>query len=440
LPSAIFITNPHINQHTSEFSYSEIKPNNLASEIWNLSNIKEVCLFWNAQLKNGDLLFLGNKDGEKELREIAYNPEIIIEKMKTAIGKNIFPTVETKNSREFYSSKILPAMEWCLANVHQVNMFDYTLYQNFNDIKQHMTEVGTSGEIDTDVCYKLAYPHYSGMVHVCRYLNSKFVYIREVVRLNRGLYEIVKNKYALNLDLRRMYDNFLMTLWAIDKSEKLCLSEKIGEDTENYRFITKDGALFGSVLLLGFISKNYEEIYSNPHQRGWLFEDFVEKELIERQAIIVKRNFETPKGEIDFICTKGERIFVIEAKDYGPWFDSDYISSRTYSERINAINERLTKAPPRLKWIELNRKPLGLSMSKKIQGLVITRLHEPHLKIPVGFEYVNVDELDLIFGKSKKAKSQVIKRKFRFGKESLLELEKELLNENEKAYMQFGLR
>jgi Holliday junction resolvase-like predicted endonuclease len=191
---------------------------------------------------------------------------------------------------------------------------------------------------------------------------------------------------------------------------------------------------------LGFISKNYEEIYSNPHQRGWLFEDFVEKELIERQAVIVKRNFETPKGEIDFICTKGERIFVIEAKDYGPWFDSDYISSRTYSERINAINERLTKAPPRLKWIELNRKPLGLSMSKKIQGLVITRLHEPHLKIPVGFEYVNVDELDLIFGKSKKAKSQVIKRKFRFGKESLLELEKELLNENEKAYMQFGLR
>lgn len=345
------------------------------------------------------------------------------------------------NIRQVYSKKMQGIMQWCLKNLHQVNMLDYTLKQNFRDIVKHIYDVGKSGEVNPSVCYTLAYPHYSGMIHVSRYVYSKFVHIKQVSQKNKDISRILKRKYNINFDVK-FYDNFLMTLWSIYKSGKICMDQIVGNDSENYRFIIKDGSLFGSVLLLGFISKNYNDVCLKPYERGRAFEDFVEQELLNRKVKIIQKNFETPKGEIDFICSKNGKVFFIEAKDYGPWFDNHYISSKNYLERMNAINDKLKKAPPRLQWVEVNRNMIGLPSYWKINGIILTRFFEPHLTIPPKFDYVTIENLSRIFGKSRHPKIYETKMKLRIriGEKELLQLEKEFLEKQGKDYIKFGLR
>lgn len=202
----------------------------------------------------------------------------------------------------------------------------------------------------------------------------------------------------------------------------------------------KDGSLFGSVLLLGFISKNYDEICLKPYERGRVFEDFVERELLDRQVRVLRKNLDTPEGEFDFLCSKGGKVFLIEAKDYGPWFDDHYISSKTYLERMNAINDRLMKAPPRLQWVESNRDALGLSPYQRVNGIILTRFFEPHLRIPPKFNYMTIENLNRVFGKPSRLEIHEAKIKLRIKEEELSILEKEFLERRGKDYMRFGLR
>jgi hypothetical protein len=424
----------------SAIGYDDIKPNQLAEKVWDLIIVKDVFSNRSSRLRNGDVICYGNKYGEDELRGLIGNPEQQIEQLKGFVEKRVAPPIEGQNVREVYSCKMMPVIQWCLMNVHQADMWDYTLQQNFGKILRHIQEVGVSGEISPSLCYRLAYPHYAGMIHSCRYIYSKFEHIKKVSQLNKGIDQVIKTKYSISFDVRKFYDNFLVTLWNIYNSGKVCMDEIIGKDTADYRFATKNGTLFGSVMLLGFISKNYESICSKPYERGRVFEDFTEKELLDRHVAILKKNFETPEGEIDFICSKNEKTFFIEAKDYSPWFDDSYIGSKTYLERVEAISEKLEKAPPRLRWVESNRSTLGIPESQRIPGIVLTRFFEPHIKIPPKFHYVTIDELDKVFGKSIHHKIYESKITFRLGKEELLRLEKDLLEKKGRDYRDFELR
>ena len=245
-------------------------------------------------------------------------------------------------------------------------------------------------------------------------------------------------RYNVDFEVSRMFDNFLFTLWSISRSRKFCMADVVGKDSEDYRFIVKDGSLFGSILLLGFISKNYNDICLKPYERGRAFENFVERELRARNVKILKKNLETPEGEIDFICDKRGKISFIEVKDYGPWFDENYISSRTYSERVNAINDRLKYALPRLQWVNSNRSLLGLTPYQKIKGIILTRFYEPHLKIPSSFNYISIDQINRVFGKPNYVEIHKARLKFKIKEEKLLELEKEFKKTED--YKRFGLR
>lgn len=440
LPSAISTANTYINQDISIMNCNDIKPNPIATEIWNLNISKEVCSIHKNRLGNGDLIYYANKQGTEELKELVNHPEYFIEKMNESIKKNIFPSIESLNYRQVYSTKMLDVMQWCLQNIHQVNMMDYTLNQNFNDIVEHMSDVGKSGEISPIVCYRLAYPHYSGLIHVCRYAYSKFAHIKQVSQKNKDISEIIKSKFNIDFNVKKNYDNFLMTLWSISKSGKFCMDEILGKDTKNYKFIIQDGSLFSSVLLLGFISKNYDVICLKPYERGRIFEDFVEQELVNRQVRILQKHFNTPNGEFDFLCSKNEKVFFIEAKDYGPWFDDHYISSKTYLERMNTLNDKLMKAPPRLQWVRLNCGMFGLSPYQRIKGIVLTKYFEPNLRIPPKFDYITIENMNRLFGKSKRLKIDETKIKFRIDEKEPSVLEKEFLEKREKEYLKYGLR
>jgi hypothetical protein len=207
-------------------------------------------------------------------------------------------------------------------------------------------------------------------------------------------------KYKIEFDVGKTYDNFLVDLWLTHNLGQIHCSEKIGLDSPEYQFNTNNGALFGSLLLLGFMSKNYDFICANHHERGRFFEDYVEKELLDRYVSILHRNLVINNGEIDFLCSKNSRVFLIEAKDYSPWFDDSYIGSATYTKRITEISQKLGKSSSRLQWVETNRAALGLEPFQKIEGVIITRFHEPHIQVPPKFTLITTDELDTVFGES----------------------------------------
>jgi hypothetical protein len=438
LPSAISTANSFINRDLSTIGHEDVKDSDLAEEIWNLIVTREMFSNQSSRLKNGDILCFGNQQGKEELTGLVNNPLHIIEQLKSFVEKKTPPTIEGQNVKLVYSGKMLPVIEWCMVNVHQADLWDYTLDDNFSKILKHLEKVGTTGEISPRICYKLAYPHYAGLLHTCRYVYSKFQHIKNIAQLNKGIDQTLRTKYSISFDVERGYDSFLFNLWTVAKSGKMCTTEAIGKDSQDYRFLIQDGALFGSVLLFGFMSKNYESICLKPYERGRIFEDFVEKELLDRQVKILKKNFETPEGEVDFVCSKNDKIFLVEAKDYGPWFDDSYVGSKTYLERVESISGRLEKAPPRLQWIESHPSEIGLATPQKIRGVVLTRFFEPHIRIPMKFQHITIDEMDKIFGQSEYQKVYETNLKFRFTKEERSRLERELPNKVSES-IEYGL-
>ncbi len=438
LPSVICTANSIIGEDISSIKIEDVKFNPIAEKVWNLIVLKEFYSTKISRIDNGDIIYFANRDGEKELKQLIDDPKYYLASMQEALKKNIFPTIESKNVREAYSTKMLQTMKWCLNNINQTNLMDFTLHENYKKIIKHIHEVGATGIIDTSICYKLAYPHYSGMLHVCRYSYAKFNHIKELSQKNKGLHLLLKKKFGITFDIKIAYDNFLLELERYYESGKYCIHENIGKDSKGYRFIIRDGSLIGSILLLGFISKNYDQICSKPYERGRVFEDFVEKELIDRNIKIQHRNYETPEGEIDFICIKNKRIYLIEAKDYGPWFDDNYISSKTYNERIDKINNKIHNVLPRYQWVDSNRQILGLPPYDKLDGLILTRFREPHVQIPPMFEGISIEDLSVKFGKSKSEKFYL--RKFKFTDDQLSVMKKQILERNPHQYNRIKLR
>ena len=155
---------------------------------------------------------------------------------------------------------------------------------------------------------------------------------------------------------------------------------------------------------------------------------------------ILKKNLEIPNGEIDFICGKSGKTFLIEAKDYNPWFDDSYIGSYTYNKRIESISEKLEKLSYRIQWVESNPTVIGLSDNPHIHGLILTRFSEPHIRIPPKFQLVTIHELDTVFGESVYHKIYETNLKFRLSEEQIRITEEGLIEKARSGFNEYGLR
>jgi hypothetical protein len=146
LPSAISTANSYINRNLSTIGHEDVKYTEQANKVWNLIVAKEVFSNQSSRLRNGDVTCYGNKQGEEELRCLVNNPISHIEQLDDFVRKKTPPPIEGQNVRLVYSTKVLPVIEWCRANVNQANMLDYTLYENFGKILRHLEDVAESGE------------------------------------------------------------------------------------------------------------------------------------------------------------------------------------------------------------------------------------------------------------------------------------------------------
>jgi hypothetical protein len=197
LPSTISTVNSYVKEDLSKISHSDIKETAVALKVWNLIISKESFSNQSARLRSGDVNCYGNKNAVDELKDFISNPLRAIEELETSIETRVPPPIEGHNFKEAYSEKMVPIVEWCLKNVNQVDIWDYSLHQNFSQILKHIQQVGESREISPSLCYKLAYPHYAGMMHASKYIFSKFKHIQNIAKLNKGIHEeIMAREYT----------------------------------------------------------------------------------------------------------------------------------------------------------------------------------------------------------------------------------------------------
>ena len=177
-------------------------------KIWNLIIVKESFLNQIARLKNGDVICYGNKNAVEELEDFIVHPLRVIDELDTAIKNKTPPPIQGHNFKQGYSEKMTNVMEWCLKNINQANMWDYSLHENFLLILKHIQEVGKTALISPQICYKLAYPHYAGMLHTSRYTFAKFGTIKEAAILNKGIHELIAKKFGITFNVGRTYGRF----------------------------------------------------------------------------------------------------------------------------------------------------------------------------------------------------------------------------------------
>ena len=65
-------------------------------------------------------------------------------------------------------------------------------------------------------------------------------------------------------------------------------------------------------------------------------------------------------------------LLMIEAKNYGPNWDYNFLSSLTYDHRMAEMNSRIALAPRRIALINSDRKQFGIPQNAKLQGVIVT--------------------------------------------------------------------
>lgn len=181
--------------------------------------------------------------------------------------------------------------------------------------------------------------------------------------------------------------------------EKFLIDRFDVNDNPEYPMHVGNKTFFGSLIMWIFTGKNWDDICSNRWTKGRIFEDRIEKELCDRDVNILGKNIQlTPDDEVDFLCEKKGKYYIIEAKNYGPNWEYNFLSIEKYEERVADLNSKVELSPRRFEIIDSNRDSFSVPRDEKLQGVIITSFIEPHIQVPDGFICLNIDRISRVFG------------------------------------------
>ena len=387
----------------SWLSQNDIKPSKKILRLNNLLVFRQMYEKTSLMLHNQDLMLLPSQDGIKQLKILRRDPvkhikNTVNQMEKIIAGKT--PPQPRGEIRQYFTKKMLPVYAWCKANSYPVDFGSLTQSKELKAIRTHMEEVGKTHRINPSICYSLSYPIYMNLVYLCRYLYSHEENVKATIRTCKNKSKLLKKEIGNNLDIL-FWDNTVFTCDARIRSKNY-FSRK-GPMLEKLPWPIKfsDGFTFGSMLLIGFMVRSWRDVTVKPYEKGRFFEKKLSDELTYRSVNILKKNLNIPNGEVDFLCEKNSRYYVIEAKDYGPWYGKWYMESALFSERLLKMDEKLAKLKSRLSWLNENKDKFNIPEDAPLKGLIITRFHEDFIKVPRGTKYIPLSKIDDVFGKPK---------------------------------------
>jgi len=382
---------------------SDLKQTERFVEFFNLVVFRDTFDRDRNKIERGDLKFFATSEGLKQLQKMADSPVEYMNdtylEMEKMFEEKKKPSFELHNNvLHVWTKKMIEPLRWSMHNQVPLEIVRADHTDAVNGIMAHMEELGKAVEkhdpifLDKGVCFDLSYGLYNSLIAIvrCLYNNCK--------ELQKATAFLVKNSVPLSFAFKhevniQNWDTFVIDAYLREKSGRYLFDYRIPA-INDWQISIREGTFWGSVLLLTFIQKNYDEIVLNRYSKGWIFEEILRTELIDRSVNIPHKNFPTPYGDIDYICEKDGKAYAIEAKDYGPWYGEWYINSKKFESRKKILGRRINTFMKRLNWLNshlenarIERSPIPISISSYKEDYI-----EINLPIP---------ELDKVFGPSK---------------------------------------
>ena len=355
------------------------------------------------RIKDGSLFVYATQEGLDELIQKMDDPESDEFLNITSKGKNFLADhardSKCYNIMRFEPIKNYDVIQWCKANDFQREILEFSNRDHTKKIIKHFEDAGMTGRIDARECYDLAYPPYMNSIYA---LKNIYSHSKKFLRLAKAYKDLWKRSKD-TVSWLPIWDKSVFAFYKKAHEEDFLVDRFDVDDNSEYPMNVENKTFFGSLVMWTFVGKNWNDICSNRHEKGRIFEDRIEKELIDRDVNIVDKNIQlTPDDEVDFLCEKNGRYHMIEAKDYGPNWDYNFLSSKIYEKRVEHMNSRVALSPRRLELINANRDQYSIPKDAKLQGVIITSFIEPHIKVPNGFIYLNIDRISRVFGAKSK--------------------------------------
>lgn len=354
------------------------------------------------QILNGDMLVYCTPEGQRELEQDIKDPDS--SRYTKLAQEGITAYLEDAKKRECHSIMRFTTLQnydvlaWCRANSFQQGILDFNHTKKLKSISRHFENIPTKGIIDARECYNLSYRPYMNAVYALRNIYS---HSRRFLRIAKK-YKDIWPQYEKHIHWLPIWDNTMISFAEKDHKKQYVMKKTNIEDCNEYPMHVGSSTFFPSLMMWTFVGKNWDDICSTRWTKGPIFEKRVETELNGRGVNVLHKNLQlTPDDEIDFICEKNKKYYVVEAKNYGPNWDYTYLSSPRYEGRLEELNEKLPLTSRRLALIDAQKEKLGIPLKAKLQGVIITSYVEPHINIPSGFVCVSVDRMSKVFGKKR---------------------------------------
>ena len=352
------------------------------------------------QIKNNDLLIYCTPEGVRQIEQKMNEPEdddlLKSVRKQERLSPEYYEKSECHHIMRFQPLRNYELVKWCMANHFKDKILDFNHLKELKKIHKHYREITMTGRIDARECYKLFYRPYMNAIYALRNVYS---HSRKFLRAAKKYRDIwVKTEKQINW--LPIWDNTIV-MFQEKEHKKDFLTNRIEiEDNAEYPLHIGKKTFFASLMMWTFVGKNWDDICSNRWQKGPVFESRVEQELNDRKVNVIDKNIQlSPNDEIDFLCEKDDKFFMIEAKNYGPNWDYNYLSTSKYEGRIEEMNSKIALAPRRLALIDSDREKFGIPHNAALQGIIVTSFIEPNMNVPTGFISLSIDKLNKVFGK-----------------------------------------
>ncbi len=368
--------------------------------------------------KEGIQYILEKYKNQMETFRILDNSYKEVKRGKSTIKKKINnSTVKYRSPKYFFSLSKNMVRPYIWAKYNSID--PYTGFVNLKSsvrelLIPHICDTGSTHTLNPIDCYRISYPFHLNLLHLFKNLIVRESFFKQYQEDIKDLYGIFQDKFKrdlfqmdvnFQLSEKIIYDNVIMHIYEMEKDE-IFVSSKLIEDFNNiWQFQLKDGSLMGSVLFFATISMYYEQLFSSKKERGTWFEDYIEYLINSSDSgRIILRNEAYGIGEIDFIVEILGELYLIEAKNYGPWHAREgenvyYIGSADFSRRLSKLNEFFDKLDDRLDYVNNHKNDFKIPEHINIEkGIIITSYEELFLKIPEKFELMSIDTFESFLG------------------------------------------
>ena len=388
-------------RYEPDLSVSDIRNTDKTTEFCNLLVFQNSLDYDRRRIENRDLLIYATPEGLEYLNKLVDSPVDCLK--KTPYMKNINKRPQEFNLEQTilqaWSRKMTEPIRWASLNSVPLQICGIRHDRNVRKILDHLEELGKAMKEGTKICldkkncYDLSYELYNSLLLVCRVIYMESKPVRDLLKF------LGSSADSQNLALGRKLD--------IENWDEVVFDAYMRILAENYLFDlampeipywqmdAQEKSFWGSATILAYFLKNREILYDRP-ARELTCKEKLRNQLIDRGVRILKHSLATPLGNVDFLCSKDSKYFVIETKDYEPLYEKWYISSKTFEKRKQILRMHLKNFQNKAKWLFsiLER----TVMKNSITFLFVTRLTE----VPICVE-ITMYELDSIFGPSKVA-------------------------------------